>query len=209
MKRKEISWAAILAVTIIFGVLITGMLFYLNWAWATYGRDYALSSASLFVAIIVGLAVIYTLKLTRDSLVLPRATTRPFLTLEKAEYDPHMPEVILYVRNTGALPANEVLVESFFMTEIFDDMKPIIISGIKYPLPSIFPQEEKIMAGVLSKDLVNRINSGSETRIIVKIKYRSTEKECETRRTLRWPTGRETRQHPLRLEVLEEGNYWD
>jgi hypothetical protein len=101
---------------VILGILVTGvligMIVYLNWAWDTYGRDYALSLASLFVATIVGLAVIYTLKLTRDSLELTRKTTRPFLNVDEPvscyKYPASIGRISVNIYNKGVFPAVEV-----------------------------------------------------------------------------------------------------
>jgi len=175
-------------------VILVASMSFLAWVSDTDGKEYALTWVAVIIAAIAALAALGSLQVTRDSLVLTRTTTRPFLTLEKAEYNPHMPEVVLYICNTGALPGDKVLVEIFFLQSI-SDMLPIT-AAIEYPLPSIFPNEEKIVAAVLNPDMVNYINSGEEARIFVTIKYRSLEKECNTRRMLRWPSGREYRQHP-------------
>ncbi len=200
------NWKAILSSVCILAIF-SGFYFYINWIWDTQGQNATLSQISLFIAAIVAIVALWSIKITRDSLRLTRAVTRPFLTLEKAEYDPHMPEIILYVCNTGALPGDGVSVEIFFWRLIDDRL--LIIGSISHPLPSIFPKEEKILASVINQDMLKYINSGEEARILVSIKYQSIEKECNTRRMLRWPTGKEARQHPLRLEVLEEGNYWN
>lgn len=137
--RNKLNWKAILVVLGILGIF-AGMIVYLDWAWDIYGLDYALSVASLFVATVVGLAVIYTLKLTKkslemtrattkvtkESLEMTRATTRPFL-------DVSVPDCIITRRiiissgmkywtldlricNTGNLPADKVDIMCTFCT---------------------------------------------------------------------------------------------
>lgn len=215
IKLHKSITIANLAVVVSFGVLA-----YLIWIFGggrvTFGplNSYFFIWLSIIIAITAALNTIIasiiarnSLRVTQRSLELTRATTRPFFTLTKAEYNPHGPEVVLYICNTGALPGNKVLVEIFFLRQIGDKLP--ITGAIEYPLPSIFPNEEKILAAVSNPGMVNYINSGAEARIFVTIKYRSIEKECNTRRMFRWPTGREARQHHLRLEVLEENNYWD
>ncbi len=204
-----------LLIIVVVGEVILACLIWLSGDWffggsrQTFGplNSYIFIWFSIVIATIAALNSVRASDVASKSLELTRATQRPFLTLAKAEYNPHGPEVILYICNTGALPGDEVLVEIFFLQSI-SDMLPIT-GSISYPLPSIFPNEEKILAAVSNPDMVSFINSGAEARIFVTIKYRSIEKECNTRRMLRWPTGREARQHPLRLEALEEGNYWD
>jgi len=208
VKRHWLTAIANLAVWVGAGVFS-----YIIWIFGGGRVTFGPLSSYFFICLSIVIAITAALNsgiasiLASKSLALTRATTRPFLTLEKAEYDPHMPEIILYICNTGALPGDRVSAEIFFM-RLIDD-RQLITGSISYPLPSIFPKEEKILAAVINNDTVQYINSGEEARILVSIKYQSVEKECNTRRMLRWPTGKEARQHPLRLEVLEEGNYWD
>jgi len=212
-RRNKLNWKARLVILVcklcifvsILGIF-AGIIVYLDWAWDTYGRDYALSLASLFVATAVVIVALWSLKLTRDSLKLTRATTRPFLTLTEAEYSPFFLKVLLRICNTGALPGNEVSIE-ILLIEPKDEEG--LRKSINKTLPSVFPNEEKRLELEISPEFRNLIDSEVETiRCLVKIKYCWQEKECWTKRIIGWPSEREARQHPVKLEVLAEGSGW-
>ncbi len=147
-----------------------------------------------------------SLKTTRESLELTRAATRPFLTLTEAEYSPYFLKVLLRICNTGALPGNEVSIEILLIEPKDEEGSR---KSINKTLPSVFPNEEKRLELEVNPEFRNLIDSEVETiRCLVEIKYCWQEKECWTKRIIGWPSEREARQHPIKLEVLAEGSGW-
>ncbi|MBA7600394.1 hypothetical protein ES703_07444 [subsurface metagenome] len=198
-------WKSKLVIVCTLGVFI-GISFFLDWVRDKYGQEYALTWVAVFIAAIAAIAALSSLKLTRDSLELTRATTRPFLTLTEAEYSPFFLKVLLHICNTGALPGNEVSIE-ILLIEPKDEEG--LRKSITKTLPSVFPNEEKRLELEINPEFRNLIDSEVETiRCLVEIKYCWQEKECWTKRIIGWPSEREARQHPVKLEVLAEGSGW-
>ena len=115
-------------------------------------------------------------------------------------------KVLLHICNTGALPGNEVSIE-ILLLEPKDEEG--LRKSITKTLPSVFPNEEKRLELEINPEFRNLIDSEVETiRCLVGIKYCWQEKECWTKRIIGWPSEREARQHPIKLEVLAEGSGW-
>ena len=215
MKRNK--WTAILAVTSIFGVFILGMLFYLDWAWDTYGRDYALSLASLFVATIVGLAVIYTLKLTRDSLKITRATQRPFLNIYQFDVNwsrndgqPTLVNNFIFgFCNTGAFPADKVSVLMKINKEKMDNQQHLFAVSEGIP-PICFPNEETTNLHFREVDekkkLEVELKGKLEVRIEIEYKNKLTHETYKTNRSYLVQYDPTARCTPT---LLPKEDYWD
>lgn len=109
ITKNKFDWVAIL---IILGILVS--ILYLFWTSLVYGRDFAFSQAPFVVAVVVGLVAIFSLKLTRDSLELTRATIRPFVNVlgnvSIHTYSKSIGDTIQVrsVINSGVFPADEI-----------------------------------------------------------------------------------------------------
>jgi hypothetical protein len=90
----------------IIGVAVISFLVYLGWK---LGIAISFAVLSIFVSAFFASR---SLKLTRDSLELTRATTRPFLTVTRAIYlvYEHNCEIKFLLCNTGPLPAYDISV---------------------------------------------------------------------------------------------------
>jgi uncharacterized membrane protein len=105
------KWQILLIIVLATGVVVAGVCAFLNWTWNTYGQYYALTWVSIFIAVIVAIVALISLKITRDSLKLTRSTTRPFLTylikdlvLDKSNEN-EKATLRIVVSNKGNLPA--------------------------------------------------------------------------------------------------------
>ena len=117
LDKIKHNWKVKLIIVCILGVF-AGFIFYIDWIWDTQGQNLALLQISLFIAIIVAIVALWSLKTTRDSLELTRSTTRPFLNLSNTSVDlvtgfqpaPFL-QIYFEIDNTGIYPADDVTVK--------------------------------------------------------------------------------------------------
>lgn len=110
-------WKTLLVIVVI-AAGFYGFNSFIVWRWDTYGQNDALTWVSLILAFIVAIVALWSLKLTRDSLGLTRATTRPFLNtcqfaINWLRHDGQPTLVNNFIFgfcNTGAFPADKVSV---------------------------------------------------------------------------------------------------
>jgi len=222
-NKNSFSWKAILAILGILGIF-AGMVFYLDWAWETYGRDYALLLASLFVATVVGLAVIFTLKLTKESLEatkksleLTRATQRPFLNVlgisviwSRNDGSPTpVNYFVIHISNTGIFPATQVSVVLNVSKTDSDNQRHLFV--VEREIPSIcFPSEEIVNLIFREEEKKKKltVNLQGKMKVQVEISYQNklTQKIHKTIRSYLvqyFPTA-QSEPTPLRKE-----DFWD
>lgn len=193
----------IIVVVVILLSLVISILDILLWK---YGIDTWISMGALiFVALAIAVNI-NTNFMTQQALNLTESMTRAFLTIKKADYAPFFKAITIQICNTGITPGDKVSVEiSLFKPAQNDTPMP----GIIVDLPSVFPNEERGMDVSCNTDLLDLINSEADVQISVRINYVTMGKERKTHRIIRFPQGKEIRQHSLKLEMLGEGSYWD
>ncbi len=122
---------------------------FINWRWNTYGQNDALTWVSLFFTFIIAIVALVSLKITRDSLELTRATTRPFLNVFRIGLDWSRNDgtptpvnyFVIQIRNEGISPANQVSVGLSVSKTDRDNQKHLFM--VEGETPSIcFPSEE-------------------------------------------------------------------
>ena len=89
------------------GITVALCLF-LGWTFDNYGPNIALMWLAVLIAAITAIATLWSLKTTRESLGLSRATQRPFLNVSVPKTILFQSELWLVICNTGALPADKV-----------------------------------------------------------------------------------------------------
>ncbi len=193
---------------LVVGVLLSCLIWNFGGGRVTFGplNSYFFICLAIIIATLAALNAGISSIVASKSLELTRATIRLFLTLTEAEYSPFFLKVLLRICNTGALPGNEVSIEILLIEPKDEEGSR---KSINKTLPSVFPNEEKRLELEINPEFRNLIDSEVETiRCLVEIKYCWQEKECWTKRIIGWPSEREARQHPIKLEVLAEGSGW-
>lgn len=155
-----------------------------------------------------------SLKLTRDSLELTRATTRPFLSIAKATFRSISPngksEVKLLLCNTGALPANKVSIELELYQLENEGANETSLGIRKQNLPIFLPKEERGVIFSVAPQIADLVaEKGRQMLQVVRIKYQSVDKECNTFRTYYWPTFERNGLGEITLEIIAERDYAD
>ena len=207
--RKSLSWKDKLVVAGILAIF-AGFIFYIDWIWDTQSQNSALSQISLFVAIIVAIVALWSLKVTRDSLELTRAATRPFLNVTSIVYQPPRTVEIIFC-NTGALPADSNIFEAIFsQTNDFsepDDFNKLSVPAI-HESPPIFPGEKQQWDLFLTQDRAEYVNSGKEMYLKIDIKYiyNGIEEGITSRVSYLPKSDKERGRTPF--SILSEGSYW-
>jgi len=150
MGKTKNNWKTNLIIACIFAIFI-GFYFYIDWIWDTQGQSLALSQISLFIAIIVAIVALGSLKITGNSLELTRATQRPFLnvlgiTVIWSRNDGSPTPVnyfVIHISNKGIFPANQVSVVLNVSKTDSDNQTHIFV--VDREIPSIcFPSEDII-----------------------------------------------------------------
>lgn len=207
--RKAFDWKAKLVVAGILAIFAV-FIFYIDWIWDTQGQNLALLQVSLFVAIIVAIVALWSLKTTRDSLELTRAATRPFLNTTSIVYQPPKTVEIIFC-NTGALPPDSNTFQAIF-SQINDFSEPNDFNKLSVPeireSPPIFPGEKQQWDFFLTQERTEYVNSGNEMYLKINIKYKYNGKEEGiTSRISHLPkSDKERGRKPF--SILSEGSYW-
>lgn len=193
LNKSRSKWKALL-VTV---VVVVGICLFVDWIWDTYGQDYALTWVALFIAVIVAIVALWSLKMTRESLELTRATTRPFLTsrlgveLGNKPFElGNKPEINTQVRNTGIHPADNVLVTVELCAEPDGPSEEKILKQYTEPRGAVFfPNQELWYTMVIDAEDVKSIEAHKTyVRVAIDYQYRllgTEHKTVETKRLTR------------------------
>jgi len=211
LDKIKSNWKVLL-ITIVAVVAICS---FIDWIWDTYGQDYALMWVSLFIAVIVAIVALSSLKITRDSLELTRATTRPFLTLKEADIIAPETLVRLVVKNTGTLPTENGKFKVNIISIQEPDRPEITLKG---EIPLLFPNDEMglflptdkeiIQIPMPTSDFASLVNSGREIHFRLEMKYRSFEKEYVYGKVLKLLPRQKGRKALANLVSVEGSSYY-
>jgi len=241
MLRKLIEWYKRNIIIAIFTVLIIeAIIAYLFWSLGgsrqTFGplSSYGLIWLSIAIASIAAITSVFSsistrdsLAVTRQSLELTRATTRPFLTFRKVDFFMSLPEseprLQILICNLGSLPATEILVRIGF-EYITNDGQSIrtdsdvimalrkILGSNGHPevkIASLFPKEETFATFFIPSTLPETIAKNKQTLIDIQIEYRFAQIQFKTFRTLLLNTQKKRGQQQIRHEFVSDKEYWD
>jgi len=151
LDKIRSNWKVLL-VTIVAVVAICS---FIAWIWDKYGQNYALMWVSLFIAVIVAIVALESLRITRgslkttrESLELTRATTRPFVTSTQLEVVFHGNEVTIRVliSNKGIHPADNVSTTIEQFTRATEDASEQILYSWTSPGSVFFPNEDLVLS---------------------------------------------------------------
>ncbi len=189
-----------------------GIYYFLNWIWDTYGQEHALTYAAMIIATIAAMAALGSLKITRDSLKLTRATARPFLDVAESvschTYTTSIGRIIANIYNKGIFPADEVSVNCKVRRIKANTEESLSLpaeDGKKYP--SIYFPGDNIECRFEKAGI--QMDRGDELRVHITISYRNKLTE-ETHRTVRAysmtfsPVDRDEL-----LSLYPKEDYWD
>jgi hypothetical protein len=133
----------------------------------------------LTVPAFAGIIAALTLKRTID-------TVRPFLTLAKTEVlsgeSREQTVVRLTIRNTGSVPAEEVVVHLSWSESRGDANASEVLSQTLLT-PTIFPTEDRIITHQPGDEIV-RLLGDQKARFTLSVAYQSAQKKYYTTRTM-------------------------
>ena len=188
----------------IIGVAVISFLVYLG-----LKHGIAISFAVLSIVVATFFAS-RSLKLTQDSLELTRITTRPFLNITSAVYQP--PKTLeLIICNTGTLPADSNTFQVIFsQTNDFSGTNDInnLSGSVIHESSPIFPGEKQQWDLYLVKDRAEYVNGGNEFYFKIDIIYTYFGKEHGlTSRVSHLPKSDKRRKRTT-FSILSEGSSW-
>jgi hypothetical protein len=194
----------------IIGVTVISFLVYLGWK---LGIATSFAVLSIFVS---AFFAVRSLKLTQESLVLTRATTRPFLNiqlnlvkgmrLDRAIFE-------LAIQNTGNLPADHVIIKcTWFIIHKDGHIEDCALDLEKVNPPIVFPSGEiKTTYLVKGTENVDKLTvQGSRVKVTAEYKNKLTEQSHTTRRTYRVAFASAAPSFNVAEAIVTpEEDYWD
>jgi len=217
IKNKIKSHWKIIFIGLVSLAIIIGFLLYIIHAWDTHGPEVTMTRISLFIAVIVAIVALSSLKMTRDSLELSRATQRPFMNvtgisviLSKNDGSPtSVKYLVVHISNQGIFPADQISVVLNVSKINSNNQNHLFV--VQGEIPSIcFPGKD--ISNLIFKETEEKekltVAAQGKLKVKIEINYKNKLTQKSHRTTQSYST-----QYLLSITreptPLSEEDYWD